>query len=61
MGKYEDWLAKKEVPKKMSILELGVLAKKLGVDTDSIDEKHMDALHDELLEAVKAKGITVES
>lgn len=60
MSKYDDWLAKKEIPAEMSIIELEVLARRLGIDVDAIREKHLGTLHDELWEVVKADGLTVQ-
>jgi len=60
MSKYDDWLAKKEIPKEMSIIELEVIARCLGIDVDVIRGKHLAAVFDELLEAVKAKGMVVK-
>lgn len=57
MGKYEEWLKKKEIPSEVSIVELSVFGRRLGIDVDAINDKHTDAMFAELLEAVKAKGI----
>ena len=41
-----------EVKEKFSIFELSVRGRKLGVDVDNINEKHMEALFQELLAEV---------
>ena len=43
------------LPSKLSIIELGVMGSKLGVDVDAIREKYMDMLFKELLAEVKSK------
>lgn len=56
-GKYAELLKAKELPQKMSIIELEVLGKMLGIDTGAMREKHLSALHSELRKAVKvARG-----
>lgn len=37
----------------MSILHLGILARQLGINADGIRNKHLDALGNELLKAIK--------
>ena len=51
--KYENLLKMKEPPEEMSIMELGVLGKELGIDTDAISDKHFDALFEELFKEVR--------
>lgn len=58
--KYDEWLATRRIPVEVSIMELSVLARKLGVDVDKISSKHMDDMFNDLLERVKEKGITQE-
>jgi len=37
----------------MSVLHLGIIARQLGIDVESIRSKHLDALGAELTEAIK--------
>lgn len=60
MSRYDDWVKKGKIPAETSIIELGILGKQLGIDTNAISKKHFDALYSELLEAVKAKGLTLQ-
>lgn len=39
----------------MSILHLSMLARRLGIDVDSINEKYFNALDNELTKAIKEK------
>ena len=52
--KYDALVAAKELPEKMSIIELETLGRRLGIDVDAIREKHLDALHEELFKVVRA-------
>jgi len=47
-------VGKERVKDQMSIIELSVLGRKLGVDVDAIRAKHMAALFEELLAEVRA-------
>lgn len=51
--KYDRFLAMKEPPEEMSIIELGVLGEKLGIDVDAIREKHLTALFEQLVKEVR--------
>ena len=51
--KYDDLMASRELPEKMSILELDILGKELGIDVDAIRDKHLDALFEELDKGVR--------
>lgn len=52
--KYVELVKSPKLPDKMSILELAALGRILGVDVDAIREKHMEAEHQELWDAVSA-------
>lgn len=59
-SKYDGWLATKKIPAEVSVLELSVLANRLGIDVDEIMSKHLDELYGVLLERVKEKGVIQE-
>ncbi len=54
-NKYDDWLARKEIPEKVSLLELAVVGRRLGINVDVIMRKHYNAEFAELCSKVKAK------
>jgi len=52
---YDKVITERKLPDELSLIELGVIASMLGVDTDSIRGKHFQAMFVELRKAVEGK------
>ena len=52
-NKYDNWINQRELPSEVSLLELLVVARRLGIDVDAIEDKHMAAECEELDEACR--------